>query len=134
MDANQKGKITELKVLLKATELGIEVSIPYGDKSRYDQIWDINGHLYKIQIKTSHYKDDTCMAIKFNCYTSSNRKRIVYTKEQVDYFCTWWDDKVYLVPIDVCSIEKTLWFELPKQYNNCSLAADYEIEKIIKQL
>ena len=134
MDTNQKGKITELKILLKATELGIEVSIPFGDKSRYDQIWDIKGKLYKVQSKTAHYKDDKKLAIQFNCYSSSNGKRLTYTKEQIDYFCTCWKDKVYLIPVEQCSTEKTLWFELPKQYNNCSMAEEFEVEKIINQL
>lgn len=134
MNTNQKGKVTELKVLLKATELGIDVSIPYGDKSRYDQIWEINNKLYRIQIKTSHYKDGNKSAIQFNCYSSSNGKRLLYTKEQIDYFCTCWEDKVYLVPVEKCSTEKTLWFTLPKQCINCSKAIDFEIENVINQL
>lgn len=134
MDTNQKGKLTELRVLLKATELGIDVSIPYGDKSRYDQIWDINGKLFKIQIKSSHFKDDRELAIQFNCYSCSCGKRLTYSKEQIDYFCTCWNDKVYMVPIEECSQEKTLWFSLPKAYNNCSLAEEYEIEKILTKL
>lgn len=131
MDTNQKGKITELKVLLKATELGIDVSIPYGDKSRYDQIWDINGILYKIQIKTCHLKDDRELAIKFNCYSMSNKKRLPYTKKEIDYFCTEWNNVFYLIPVEECSIEKTLWFSLPKNYTNCALAEDYELTKIL---
>lgn len=134
MDTNQKGKITELKVLLKAIELGIDVSIPYGDKSRYDQIWDINNKLCKIQIKTARYKDNKKLAIQFNCYSTSNGKRLLYNKNQIDYFCTHWDNKVYLIPVEQCSTEKILWFKLPKQCNNCSKASDFEIENIITQL
>jgi hypothetical protein len=36
MNTNYKGKITELEVLLYITRLGYSVSIPYGDKDRYD--------------------------------------------------------------------------------------------------
>lgn len=134
MNTNQKGKITELKVLLKATELGIDVSIPYGDKSRYDQIWDINNKLYRIQIKTAHYKDNKKLAIQFNCYSSSNGKRFLYNKNQIDYFCTVWNDKVYLVPVEQCSSEKTLWLELQERCNECNKASDFEIEHVINQL
>lgn len=48
LSTNQKGKITESEVLKTAISLGIEVSIPFGDKSRYDQIWDVNGKLLRI--------------------------------------------------------------------------------------
>ena len=38
MDTNFKGKLVELQVLTKITELGYSVSIPFGDKDKYDQI------------------------------------------------------------------------------------------------
>lgn len=53
MNTNIKGKISELEILTLVTKLGYSVSIPFGDKDKYDQIWDINGHLLKIQIKTA---------------------------------------------------------------------------------
>ena len=67
MDTNFKGKITELKVLTYITELGYSVSIPFGDKDRYDQIWDINGKLIKVQVKTAHWKTLEQKAITFKC-------------------------------------------------------------------
>jgi hypothetical protein len=36
MDTNILGKTTELEVLLYVTKKGISVSIPFGDKDRYD--------------------------------------------------------------------------------------------------
>jgi hypothetical protein len=53
MNTNQIGKISELEILTYVTKLGYSVSIPFGDKDKYDQIWDINGKLIKVQIKTS---------------------------------------------------------------------------------
>ena len=47
MDTNLQGKITELEVMSYIIKKGFSVSIPFGDKDRYDQIWDINGKLYK---------------------------------------------------------------------------------------
>lgn len=55
---NQKGKQTELEILLYVTKLGYSVSIPWGDKDRYDQIWDINGKLIRIQVKTAKELDE----------------------------------------------------------------------------
>ena len=48
LTTNQKGKITESEILRAALILGIEVSVPFGDKTRYDQIWDINGKLIRV--------------------------------------------------------------------------------------
>jgi hypothetical protein len=48
MDTNTKGNLTELRVLSRVTELGHTVSIPFGNKDRYDQIWDVNGKLLKV--------------------------------------------------------------------------------------
>lgn len=36
MDTNTIGKLTELKILTYIIEKGYSVSIPYGDKDRYD--------------------------------------------------------------------------------------------------
>ena len=136
MNVNQKGKISELDVLSYVIKKGYSVSIPFGDKDRYDQVWDINNKLYRIQIKTAHQRKDKqgriTNAIEFNCYSSSNGKRLTYSKEDIDFFATYWNKKVYLVPVEECSIEKTLWFELKP--NIKSLAKNYEFEEVIKQL
>ena len=53
MDSKFKGNITELEVLTYMTKLGYQISIPFGDRERYDQIWDIHGKLLKVQVKTA---------------------------------------------------------------------------------
>ena len=70
MDSKQKGNITELEVLTYITKLGYQVSIPFGDRERYDQIWDINGKLLKIQVKTSRLSDDSSYII-FSCRSNT---------------------------------------------------------------
>ena len=100
MDSKFIGNITELEVLTYITKLGYQVSIPFGDRERYDQIWDINGKLLKVQVKTSRSVDN---AIKFSC-RSSHRKEgkcinSKYTSDEIDCFATFWDGKCYLVPI-----------------------------------
>jgi len=90
------------------------VSIPFGDKERYDQIWDINGKLIRVQVKTSRLnrneKNSENLSIHFNCKSVINGKTHKYSKEEIDYFATYWDNKVYLIPVEECSIEKTLRF------------------------
>ena len=137
MDSKFIGNITELEVLTYITKLGYQVSIPFGDRERYDQIWDINGKLLRVQVKTSHSTDN---AIKFSC-RSSHRKEgkcinSKYTSDEIDYFATFWNGKCYLVPVEETSTEKRLRFEPPKngQTKGITFAKDYLVEEVLKQL
>lgn len=136
---NEIGKITEAKILAYVLELGYSISIPFGDKDRYDQIWDINGKLLRIQIKTARLnekeKNPNNLSIRFNCKSTVNGKTHKYSKDEIDYFATYWDNKVYLIPVEECSIEKVLRFtsSQPNQPNIC-WAKNYELEEVIKRL
>lgn len=135
MNVNQKGNITELQVMTVAIQNGCTVSIPYGDCDKYDQVWDIKGKLLRIQVKTSRYKNEKEKAIIFNCYSVSNGKKCKYSKKDIDYFATFWQNKCYLIPVEECSTEKTLWFEKPECNESvCSIAQDYELEEVIKNI
>lgn len=138
LETKQKGIITELKCITAFNQLGLKVSIPYGENSRYDFIVDINGHLVRVQAKTSSgvlNEKDELAGIKFACRstrvsTQGNFHR-KYTKNEIDYFCTFWDDTCYVVPVEECSTDKTLRFFYPSngQKSIISLAEDYTIEK-----
>lgn len=137
MNTNQIGKLTELEVLLYITKLGYSVSIPWGDKDRYDQIWDINGKLVKVQIKTAKEVDEEKSAILVYCYSTCNGVKHKYTKEEIDYFATFWEGKVYLIPVEQCSTQKVLRFSSPNTISNPSIvnwAKDYEVEEVLKNL
>lgn len=139
MNTNQIGKITELEVLLYIQKLGYSISIPFGDKDRYDQIWDINGRLLRIQVKTSHWADEEHTCIEFKCESSSLRssgiKNLKYSKMEIDYFATYWEGKCYLVPVEECSTKKKLRFKAPKtNISTCNFAKDYEVEEVLKRL
>jgi len=134
MNTNQVGKLTELEVLTAVIKLGYSVSIPFGDKDRYDQVWDINGKLIRVQVKTSHWKDDNHMAILFKTKSSYGNITHRYTKEDIDYFATIWEGQLYLVPVEECSTEKTLWFDKPKNgCAKCAYAKDYVATEVLKQ-
>ena len=133
MDVNLKGKIIELELLTYITKLGYSVSIPFGDKDKYDQIWDINGKLLRIQIKASRWKNNLHTGIIFNCYSISNGKKHKYTDSDIDYFATFWNGKYYMVNVKECSQEKTLWF-INKDNPTCCYAEDYEIEKVLTKI
>lgn len=119
-------------------EQGCGVSIPYGDNSKYDFIADVDGRLFKIQVKTSSLKDEN--AIKFSCRTTHvNCKGIKnerYLSSEVDFFATYWENQCYIIPINECSVEKTLRFAPPKsgQIKGISFAQEYEIAKQLQKI
>lgn len=142
LTSKQKGNLTELQCITAFYENGYAVSIPYGENSRYDFIADIYGKLIRIQVKTSSIKDENPDAIEFSCRstrvnsTGTFSKR--YTENEIDYFATFWNGKCYLIPVQECSIAKTLRFAPPKngQIKGITFAKDYELPqqlaKIIK--
>lgn len=132
LDSKQKGNLTELKCITSFYELGYSVSIPYGENSRYDFIADINGKLIRVQCKTSREIESgvigfSCRSCRSNSHSNIRRK---YTKDEIDYFCTYWNCVCYLVPVQECSAEKKLRLIPPKnnQKAGVNYAYDYEIQ------
>ena len=139
MDITQsKGNIVELQCISAFIELGYECSIPYGNGAKYDFIVDYNGELLRIQCKSSTHpkrdgKEDT-QAFHFStiCQTTNTVKTVKhrYTTSDIDYFATYFQGKVYVVPVDECSTSKTLRFSPPTNgCNNYNRAEDYLISK-----
>jgi len=133
------GNITEIEVMLYITKLGHQVSIPYGDRARYDQIWDINGKLIKVQVKTSHKDDENTISI--NCHTTnraeSKTKNRRYTKDEIDCIATCYEGKCYLIHInEVPSRCIKLRFNKTNNFQNQGVhyASDYEVEKQLKKI
>ena len=136
LTSKEKGNLTELQCLMSFYELGHKVSIPYGENCRYDFILDVNGTLLKIQVKTSH-KDKEKESFTFKCRSVTGRgevKHASYSKEEIDYFATYWDNKVYLVPVEECSSQKTLRLNKDTIRSNWNYAEDYLAEEVLKAL
>lgn len=136
------GNVVELKCLTKFIELGYECSIPYGNGAKYDFVVDINGELLRIQCKScSHPRrngviDTNAIQISTVSQTTNTQKTVrhTYSKKQIDYFATCFNDKVYIIPVEECSTSKTLRFTPPSnnqsQYNK---AEDYEITNFFSE-
>ena len=138
LTSKQKGNLTELQCISAFVEQGCGISIPYGDNSKYDFIIDFQGNLYKIQAKTSSIKDDnsiqfSCRSTHVNCKGVKNER---YSKEDIDFFTTYWNGQCYLIPVNECSVSKTLRFAPPKsgQIKGISFAQDYELEKQLQKI
>ena len=137
LTSKEKGNLTELQCLTAFYKLGHSVSIPYGDNCRYDFILDVNGKLLKIQVKTSKYVSDGCFLFSTRSTRVNSRGVIntTYTKDDIDYFATFYNDKCYLVPVEGCSTEKRLRYCYPPngQKKGICLAQDYELQKVLEQ-
>lgn len=132
-----KGLTTELKVQAYLTELGYNVSIPLGEDCRYDLILDIDNLLLRVQIKTCTEKSN---GIEFSIRSvRMNREGYQtqsYNKEQIDLFATYYKDRCYLIPVELCgTATKTLTFNKQKTSNTqVTLLDNCVAEKVIKNI
>lgn len=119
LNTQLQGAMTEQKCFLKCIESGFIVSKPLFDNARYDFILDANGKLYRIQVKTSHWTDETKAAFVFNGYSQhsigNGNKRMKYTNQEIDYFMTEQEGIFYLYPAsDEGFVEKNYVLRLQK--------------------
>lgn len=137
-ETKQKGLVTEIECELAFAKLGILLSKPIVEDSRYDYLADIGNTFLRIQCKTSSVSEDNSY-IEFATRTArSNTKETYarkYTKKEIDYFYTYYNNKSYLVPVEECSTTKKLRFVPTKsgQIDGISFAKDFELEKILKE-
>ena len=128
------GNIAELEVLLYLSKMGITVSIPHGDNARYDQIWDVNGKLLKVQIKKATPKDDgSVIDISCRSINIKNGKTWAHNyKDDVDAIVSPYNGKIYYIPInDAPNATIKLRFAIPAnmQAQNVHWASEYELER-----
>ena len=133
-----KGLVTELQCQTYLTSLGYNVFVPLGEDCRYDLIADFDGILTRIQIK-SCTKNETGISISVKSVRMNHTQGNVshpYSKEEIDYFATFYNGKCYLVPQSECSTYKTLRFTIPKNnvVQGISFAKDYEAEIQIEKI
>ena len=135
LTTQQKGITTEMYVAAYLLSLGYNVSQPMCQDSKYDLIVDVNGRLLRLQVKTARLSDTN--SIIFNCRSttknSKTHKARSYSADEIDYFATYWDHKVYLVPVGQCSSEKRLHLNRPKQ-SNWSYIEDFEAQEVLQAL
>lgn len=139
LSTKERGNLTELQCITAFYELGYQVSIPYGENSRYDFIADINNNLLRIQVKTSSYTDDSKTAIHFAVRSSRTNAtcniRRTYSKNEIDYFATYFNNQCYLIPVEETSSSyKTLRFSSINNNKSINWAADYELAKQLQKI
>lgn len=137
-ETKQKGLITELQCELAFSEIGILLSKPIVEDSRYDYIADLGDHFIKIQCKTSSVGENNDYIVFSTRSTRVNSTETIqrsYTKDEIDYFYTYYKGKSYLIPVEECSSTKKLRFIPPKNnQTNYNKAEDYELITILSTL
>lgn len=133
----QKGLITEIECQKDFASLGILLSQPIINDSRYDFLADIQGKIIKIQCKAASSVDDENSAIMFNCSSKNwnNGEYHSYVND-IDYFYTSWNGQGFLIPVKDAGTRSTTLRLIAKKVNNnpnTKWAKDYEIERILKK-
>ena len=105
MNTKQKGDIAEQAVTLKALKLGYEVLKPTGDRLPYDLVFDIEGKLVKIQVKSALYDHKKDNYVVDNRRTKTNRRQMIrenYSSRDFDFAILYISDLevFYIMPIE----------------------------------
>lgn len=134
-----KGRLTELRCLQYFLEREYIVSSPE-IPCPYDFLLDVNGKIYKIQVKTCRLSADESY-LEFNTSSMTHNAngyiRRDYTADTVDFFATSYEGECYLVPLSECgSRGKRLRLVPTKngQQKNITFAKDYKAEEVLKRL
>lgn len=141
----QKGTATELRCILDLTNLGYRCLKSVDESSKYDVVADMEmGKFIRIQCKTSSWVTDTkepnvAFAIATSCITTNTKSttRHKYSKDDIDYFYTWFEGQGYLVSIEEATGATFRWrYEYPSsgQKQGIHIANDYKIEEVLKTI
>ena len=139
----QKGTLTELRCILDLTDLGYRCLKPVDESSKYDVVVDLGkGNFKRIQCKTSSWATDTkeekvAFQISTCCQTTNTKSTIrhKYSKDDIDYFYTWFEGQGYLVSIEEASGLNFRWrykYPVSNQKQGIHIADDYKIEEVLR--
>lgn len=144
-NSKEIGNLTELQCITGLYELGCDVSIPFGNSQKYDLIMDYKGKLYKVQVKHAAEKTDETGGVithfvfktRWQSHNSNGYKQNSYSEEDIDFFATYCQGKVFLIPVEECSgAEKSIRFTPTKsgQVKGINFATQYYAEEVLSHL
>lgn len=129
MNSFEIGNLTEIQaqyILIRNKKL---VFTPINDGSNIDLIFiDDKNNCNRVQIKTAN---KTATGFRISLYSKPGGKnKKLYTKTDIDFFGTVYNDKLYLIPIEDVENMFTVTLRFNEKYNNQNkkfLAKNYEI-------
>ena len=86
MITKQIGDIAEQAVTLAALQRGWEVLRPIGDRLAYDLVFDVDGDLFKIQVKAAWYYQAKDNFVVDNRRTKTNRRKMIRSNYELADF------------------------------------------------
>jgi hypothetical protein len=103
-DTNKKGNLTEIEVQFLFLKNNFRIFQPVGDGNKIDLIiiFPESKIPKRVQIKTSRQSPT---GFKFNAYSQlgtrgGKQEKRRYTIDDIDFFATAFDEKLYLIPIE----------------------------------
>jgi hypothetical protein len=80
------------------------VAKPYGESSAYDFVVDVNGRLWRVQVKSVAAERDGTYRIGSGSGHSSKRP---YTRKDIDVLAAYVipEDAWYLIPVEFCGVK-----------------------------
>ena len=105
MITKQKGDIAEQAVILKALQLGFGVCKPIGDRMPYDLVFDVDGQLIKIQVKSAWFDESRENYVIDTRRTKTNRRHMIrstYSPVDFDFAIAFIETLgvFYIIPVD----------------------------------
>ena len=131
----QIGDRTQLAVMLALTHVGYDVSVPFGENTRYDLVIDREAKLSRVQCKTGRLRDGTIRFATCSTYghlPSPKETRRAYIGE-IDHFGVFCPETggVYLIPIEAVQARTTAYLRVQRPRNaqrrRVRFAADFQI-------
>ncbi|MCI8378585.1 MAG: hypothetical protein HFH72_08710 [Lachnospiraceae bacterium] len=137
-DKKIKGLTTELLCQYYITSLGYNISIPLGEDCKYDLIADFDVVLTRIQIKSCLEKENGIL-INLRSVSLSSENPVIrtYSKNDIDFFGTFYKDNMYLIPVEECGTSSKLLSFNSSKYSSSKetllsdCKAELQIEKIL---
>jgi hypothetical protein len=132
------GDRTALAVMFALREIGYELSVPFGENTRYDLVIDDGERLARVQCKTGRIRNGAVVFKTCSSYAHhpNPRKRFRQYEDEIDFYGVYCRDNgcVYLVPIaDVLNRSQALLRVEPArnfQEKRVRQAARYEIARV----
>ncbi len=133
------GDRTTLAVMLALHENGLEVSVPFGENTRYDLVVDDGVCLSRVQCKSGRLRDG---AVRWSMCSNYGHHRNPHVRQrdyqgEVDFFAVYCREtqSVYLIPLADLPLRRqgALRVEPPKnsQRKRIRRAEKYEIGRVV---
>jgi PD-(D/E)XK endonuclease len=133
-----KGDLSTLAIILALRTNGFDVSVPFGENTRYDLIIDDGTTLGRVQCKTGRLRRGAVIFNACSYYAHHPNPKVTYRNYlgQIDFFavCCRETSQVYLIPIGDIPLGRagTLRVDPPRnnQRRRIRFARDYAIATI----